>query len=156
VPDFSLSGRRVIRELDAIMAVRGKPAMIVSDNGTELTSNVVLRWAADHKVEWHYITPGKPTQNAFVESFNGRLRDECLNEHVFTTLAEVRRIVEASALSWVMGKQGTSGKYALRAMEPRSRRPSLESSATNDQVAAPGCPRARQVYGNRYAGRDGS
>ena len=77
------------------MAVRGKPEMIVSDNGTELTSNAVLRWAADHKIEWHYIAPGKPTQNAFVESFNGRMRDECLNEHVFTSLADARRIVEA-------------------------------------------------------------
>jgi putative transposase len=95
VPDFSLSGLRVIRELEAIIAIRGKPAMIVSDNGTELTSNAVLRWAADQGIEWHYIAPGKPMQNAFVESFNGRLRDECLNEHVFTTLGEARRIVEA-------------------------------------------------------------
>jgi putative transposase len=95
VLDFSLSGLRVIRELEAIIAVRGKPAMIVSDNGTELTSNAVLRWAAEHRIEWHYIAPGKPMQNAFVESFNGRLRDECLNENVFTTLIEARRIVEA-------------------------------------------------------------
>ena len=95
VPDFSLSGLRVIRELETIMAVRGKPATIVSDNGTELTSNAVLRWAADQGIEWHYIAPGKPMQNGFVESFNGRMRDECLNEHVFTTLAEARRIVEA-------------------------------------------------------------
>jgi putative transposase len=95
VPDFSLSGLRVIRELQTIMALRGKPAIIVSDNGTELTGNAVLRWTAEHGIEWHYIAPGKPMQNAFVESFNGRLRDECLNEHVFTTLAEVRRIVEA-------------------------------------------------------------
>ncbi len=95
VPDFCLSGLRVIRELDAIMAWRGKPAVIVSDNGTELTSNAVLRWAANHRIEWHYIAPGKPMQNAFVESFNGRLRDECLNEHVFDTLTDARRIVEA-------------------------------------------------------------
>ena len=66
IPDFSLSGLRVIRELEAIMAMRGKPAMIVSDNGTELTSNAVLRWAAEHGIEWHYIAPGKPMQNAFV------------------------------------------------------------------------------------------
>ena len=95
VPDFSLPGLRVIRELEASIAIRGKPAMIVSDNGTELTSNAVLRWAADHGIEWHYIAPGKPMQNGFVESFNGRLRDECLNEHVFMTLVEVRQIVEA-------------------------------------------------------------
>ena len=95
VPDFSLPGLRVIRELEAIIAIRGKPAMIVSDNGTELTGNAVVRWAADQGIEWHYIAPGKPMQNAFVESFNGRLRGECLNEHVFTTPAEARRIVEA-------------------------------------------------------------
>lgn len=95
IPDFSLLGLRVILELEAIIAIRGRPAMIVSDNGTELTSNAVLRWTADQDIEWHYIAPGKPMQNAFVESFNGRLRDECLNEHVFTTLAEAQRIVEA-------------------------------------------------------------
>jgi len=95
VPDFCLSGLRVIRELERVIALRGKPASIVSDNGTELTSNAVLRWAAEQCIEWHYIQPGKPMQNAFVESFNGRLRDECLNETVFTTLTEVRRIVEA-------------------------------------------------------------
>ena len=58
--------------------------MIVSDNGTELTSNAILRWQQEHGVEWHYIAPGKPMQNGFVESFNGRFRDECLNEHLFT------------------------------------------------------------------------
>ena len=83
VPDFSPSGKRVSHELEAIIAVRGKPAMIVSGNGMELTSNAVLRWAADQDIEWHYIAPGKPMQNGFVESFNGRMRDECLNEHVF-------------------------------------------------------------------------
>ena len=76
VPDFSLSGLRVIRELEAIIANRGKPAMIVSDNGTELTSNAVLRWAAEHKIEWHYIAPGKPMQNAFVESFQQRTKPD--------------------------------------------------------------------------------
>lgn len=57
--------------------------MIVSDNGTELTSNAVLAWSGDVGVEWHYIAPGKPTQNGFVESFNGRMRDELLNETLF-------------------------------------------------------------------------
>lgn len=93
--DTSLPGLRVARTLDRLVAERGRPAMIVSDNGTELTSNVVLRWAKDNGVEWHYIAPGKPQQNGFMESFNGKLRDECLNEHVFTTLAEARRIIEA-------------------------------------------------------------
>ncbi|MGA8794745.1 integrase core domain-containing protein, partial [Candidatus Binatus sp.] len=66
----------------------------VSDNGTELTSGAVLRWATS-RVAWHYIEPGKPVQNAFIESFNSKLRDECLNEYVFTSLAEARAIIEA-------------------------------------------------------------
>ena len=68
------------------MAWRGKAAAIVSDNGTELTSSVILGWAESHKVEWHYIAPGKPMQNGFVESFNGRLRDELLNETLFSSI----------------------------------------------------------------------
>ena len=85
----------MVRALDAIVAARGKPEMIVSDNGTELTSNAMLKWAEDNGVEWHYIAPGKPQQNGFMESFNGKLRDECLNEHVFSSLVEARRIIEA-------------------------------------------------------------
>ena len=80
VVDTSLSGARVARELDAIITVRGSPLMIVSDNGTELTSLAILRWTQERPIEWHYIAPGKPQQNGYVESFNGRLRDECLNE----------------------------------------------------------------------------
>jgi len=95
VADTSLTGPRVVRELDRIIETRGCPRMIVSDNGTELTSNAVLAWQQEHSVEWHYIAPGKPMQNGFVESFNGRLRDECLNEHLFTNLSEARRIIEA-------------------------------------------------------------
>ena len=74
VADSSISGIRVARELDRLLADRGKAKTIVSDNGTELTSNAILRWADDHKVAWHYIAPGKPVQNAFAESFIGRLR----------------------------------------------------------------------------------
>jgi putative transposase len=79
VADTSLSGMRVARELDTLIAVRGKPATVVSDNGTELTSMAILRWSQESRVEWHYIAAGKPQQNGFVESFNGRLRDEFLN-----------------------------------------------------------------------------
>jgi putative transposase len=95
IVDTSLSGRRVVRELNAIAERRGLPCMVVSDNGTELTSHAVLAWCRDTGVEWHYIAPGKPQQNGFVESFNGRLRDECLNEHLFPSLAAARRIIEA-------------------------------------------------------------
>src|SRR6516165_5568251 len=94
VVDTSISGRRVARELDAIVAARGKPLMIVSDNGTELTSHAILGWQQECVVGWHYIAPGKPIENAFVEGFNGRFRDECLNEHVFRGLPMARRIIE--------------------------------------------------------------
>ena len=67
--------------------------MIVSDNGTELTSNAILAWSKDHKVEWHYIAPGRPMQNGYVESFNGRMRDELLNESLFFGLDHARRAV---------------------------------------------------------------
>lgn len=90
VADTSLTGDRVVRELDLLVAQRGRPLTIVSDNGTELTSMAVLRWSQATRIEWHYIAPGKPTQNAFVESFNGRLRDELLNETLFTSLAQAR------------------------------------------------------------------
>jgi putative transposase len=80
VADTSLPGIRVAQELDRIIAERGPPLLIVSDNGSELTSHAMLRWACERRIEWHYIAPGKPTQNAFIEAFNGRLRDECLNE----------------------------------------------------------------------------
>ena len=95
VADTSLSGTRVARELTALLGQRGKPLLVVSDNGTELTSSAILRWSQERQVEWHYIAPGKPTQNAFVESFNGRLRDECLNETLFTSLAHARAVLAA-------------------------------------------------------------
>ena len=90
IPDTSISGKRVARELTAIIERRGKPEMIVSDHGTELTSNAILSWCAEQSVNWHYITPGKPMQNGFVESFNGRMRDELLNETLFHGLAHAR------------------------------------------------------------------
>jgi len=93
IADTSLSGLRVVRELDAIIARRGRPSTIVSDNGTELTSMAVLRWCQEAAVDWHYIAPGKPMQNGFVESFNGRLRDELLNETLFSSLAEARSAI---------------------------------------------------------------
>lgn len=83
IPDTSISGRRVARELTTLIERRGKPGMIVSDNGTELTSNAILAWSKDHKIAWHYIAPGRPMQNGYVESFNGRMRDELLNESLF-------------------------------------------------------------------------
>jgi len=100
IPDTSISGRRVARELAALIERRGKPGMIVSDNGTELTSNAILTFTATHKVEWHYIAPGKPMQNGFVESFNGRMRDELLNETMFRSMAHARTTIRAWATDY--------------------------------------------------------
>jgi putative transposase len=100
VVDTSIGGRRLARELDALIARRGKPAIIVSDNGTEMTSRAILEWTNRTGLAWHYIVPGKPQQNGFVESFNGRLRDECLNEEVFASLAEARTVIERWRLDY--------------------------------------------------------
>jgi putative transposase len=97
IPDTSISGKRVARELTALIGRRGKPGMIVSDNGTELTSNAILAWCAEHRIEWHYIAPGKPMQNGYIESFNGRMRDELLNESLFFGLDHARELIA----SWV-------------------------------------------------------
>lgn len=93
VADTSLSGTRVGRELDAAIARRARPTMIVSDNGTELTSMAILRWSQFTQIESHYIAPGKPQQNAFVEGFNGRLRDELSNETLFSSLDHARELL---------------------------------------------------------------
>ena len=95
IPDTSISGKRVARELTAIIERRGKPGMIVSDNGTELTSNAIFAWCKDNKIDWHYIAPGKPMQNGYVESFNGKMRDELLNETLFFSLDHARTIIAA-------------------------------------------------------------
>ncbi len=92
--DSSLSGLRVARELDAIVRRRGRPETIVSDNGTELTSNAILSWADGSGVGWNYIAPGKPQQNGYNESFNGRLRDELLNETLFRSLSHARAVLK--------------------------------------------------------------
>lgn len=95
IADTSLSGARVARELGALFQARGKPLTIVSDNGTEFTSNAILSFAQERQIDWHYIAPGKPTQNAFIESFNGRLRDEFLNETLFPSLVWARAALSA-------------------------------------------------------------
>jgi putative transposase len=95
VADTSIPGLRVVRELAAIAAERGRPLACVSDNGPELTSLKVLAWAQEQGVAWRYIDPGNPRQNAFIESFNGRLRDESLNETLFTSLIQAQAMLAA-------------------------------------------------------------
>lgn len=94
--DTSLPALRVTRTLDIAAAEAGSyPDWITADNGSELTSVAMLRWAHKHGVQLRFIAPGKPIQNAFIESFNGKLRNECLNEHSFASMEEVRQIIEA-------------------------------------------------------------
>lgn len=93
--DFSLTGMRVARVLDRVSMTRGLPHIITVDNGPEFAGKALDAWAYQKGVKLNFIRPGKPVENAYVESFNGRLRDECLNEHVFRTLDEARLIIEA-------------------------------------------------------------
>lgn len=108
VVDNSISGERVARELDAVAELRGYPMLVVSDNGSELTSNAMLKWQQERAVEWHYIAPGKPMQNGLVESFNGRLRDECLNEHLFRSYLHARKIIEEWRIDYNLNRPHTS------------------------------------------------
>jgi putative transposase len=93
--DTSLPGLRVARVLDQLGQVRGLPEVITVDNGPEFAGRALDAWAYARRVQLHFIEPGKPVQNAYIESFNGRLRDECLNEHGFGSLRQARDIIEA-------------------------------------------------------------
>jgi putative transposase len=93
--DTSLPGARVVQVLERVARERGVPAQLVLDNGPELAGKALDQWAYAHGVHLRFIAPGKPVQNAFVESFNGRLRDECLSRHWFLRLADARHIVDA-------------------------------------------------------------
>jgi putative transposase len=130
IADTSISSDRVTREPDPLVRLYGKPESIVTDNGTEFTSQAVLKWAKENGVEWHYIDPGKPQQNAFIESFNGSLRDECLNEEIFDSLADARR---ALAL-WRYDHNNVRPHSSLGGMTPAEARRALEHS----EGSAPG------------------
>ena len=125
--DTSLSGVRVARELSMIVEQRGRPCMVVSDNGTEFTSRAILTWSQEQSVDWHYIAPGKPMQNAFAESFIGRLRDECLNEHLFRSVRHAREIIEAWRIDYNHDRPHTSlagltpAEFATRSREDEPR-----------------------------------
>ena len=90
--------------------------MIVSDHGTEFTSTAILAWSKDHKVEWHYIAPGKPMQNAYIESFNGRMRDELLNETLFFALADARVAIGKWVADYNTGRPHSSLAYKTPAV----------------------------------------
>lgn len=142
VADTSLSGVRVARELDRLIAERGRPRMIVSDNGSEFTSNAILAWADQARVEWHYIAPGKPMQNGFIEAFNGRLRDELLNEMLFSSLSHARAVLAIwradyngsrphSQLGWQTPTEFASTFNPRRALALRNLKSSAPSPAAS-------------------------
>jgi putative transposase len=150
IPDTSLSGKRIARELDAIIARRAaQPLLCVSDNGTELTSTAILTWCQNRKAGWHYIAPGKRQQNAFAESFIGRLRDECLNETLFTSLRQARGVLAnwqrdyrrgAAAFGTWWSHTGLDQAAAVLAcLKPAARRLRRWPAARLD----PGCARRR-------------
>lgn len=94
IPEHSIGGNHLTRILDGVCSQRGRPAVIRTDNGPEFVGKAMLNWAYRNNVSLKLIEPGKPNQNAYVESFNGRLRDECLNEHWFTSLQHARVVIE--------------------------------------------------------------
>ncbi|MBP0115997.1 IS3 family transposase [Bradyrhizobium vignae] len=131
IPDTSISGRRVARELTAIVERRGKPGMIVSDHGTEFTCNAMLAWCKDAAIDWHFIAPGKPMQNGFVESLNGRMRDELLNETLFFDLDDPR----AKIANWVADYNLQRPHSSLKYLTPAAYAAHL--TATDDRLRNP-------------------
>ncbi|UFW92161.1 IS3 family transposase (plasmid) [Bradyrhizobium barranii] len=131
IPDTSIPGRRVARELTALINQRGKPGMIVSDNGTEFTCNAMLAWSEENKIDWHFIAPGKPMQNGFCESFNGRMRDELLNETLFFGLDHAR----AKIADWVGDYNGQRPHSSLGYLTPAAYAAYL--TATCDRLRNP-------------------
>ena len=108
VVDFSVPGRRVVAMLEDVAKVRGHPDMLVVDNGPELRGRELDRWACENGVRLFFIDPGKPMQNGSIESFNGRFREECLDQSWFTSLAEARRVIEAWRLDYNLHRPHTS------------------------------------------------
>jgi putative transposase len=132
VADTSISGRRVARELTALLARRGRPAMIVSDHGTEFTSNAMLAWTSENRIAWHFIAPGKPMQNGVCESFNGRMRDELLNETLFFGLGHARTAIA----HWAADYNERRPHSALRYQTPVAYAATF--TATGDRRSNPG------------------
>ncbi len=129
--DTSISGKRVARELTALLARRGRPTMIVSDHGTEFTSTAMLGWTGENRIAWHFIAPGKPMQNGICESFNGRMRDELLNETLFFGLDHARKAIA----SWVADYNERRPHSALRYQTPAAYAATL--AATGDRRSNP-------------------
>lgn len=131
--DTSLTGERVARVLDRVALTRGLPECIVCDNGPEFAGQVLDQWAHDRHVLLHFIEPGKPVQNAYAESFNGRLRDECLNESWFTSLADARVTIE----SWRLDYNETRPHSGLAGSTPLEFTKALQTGTTSTTTTGP-------------------
>jgi putative transposase len=131
VVDTSLSGVRVTRELEDLIKRRGKPGQIISDNGTEFTSTAILKWSENASIGWHYIEPGKPMQNGSVESFNGKVRDEFLNQHIFLNLKEAKELAER----WREDYNEKRPHSALNGLSPNEFKKAYKEKTTKTRVA---------------------
>ena len=154
--DFSIPGQRVVGMLEDVARERGYPDVLVVDNGPELRGRDLDRWAHDHGVKLFFIDPGKPMQNGSIESFNGRFREECLDQSWFTSLPEARRIIEAWRLDYNEHRPHTSLRMATpaafaaaRPFVRRQRAPALEQGEGSppEPVAALTPPVLSEAYG---------
>jgi putative transposase len=132
--DFSLTGRKVRTTLEALKELRGLPKLITVDNGSEFASTEMDSWAYEAGVRLDFIRPGKPVENAFIESFNGRLRDECLNGELFFSIDDARRKLQLWKLDYndhrPHGSLGhlTPTEFATRSQEERPARRTVSST----------------------------
>jgi putative transposase len=156
VADFSVPGRRVVAMLEDVAKVRGHPDMLVVDNGPELRGRELDRWAYENGVRLFFIDPGKPMQNASIESFNGRFREECLDQCWFTSLAEARRVIETWRVDYNQHRPHTSLRMATpaafaagRPFVRRRQAPALErgEGSAPEPVAALTAPVLPEAHG---------
>jgi len=126
--DTSLGGVRVTRVLNRLKVERGLPRQIRSDNGPEFISKAVEQWAYENGVDWHFIEPGKPIENAYIESFNARFRDECLNENWFIDLDDARQKIEAWRVDYNQQRPHSSLSY----LTPEEFARAMETGCGND------------------------
>ena len=157
--DLSLTGKRVTMVLEQLRTTRGLPLVIQADNGPELRGRVLDQWAYEHGVRLQFIEPGKPIQNAHIESFNARLREECLNEHVFVTLDDARRKIETWRIQYNRERPHSSlgnltpEEFAAQAADPassalaRTAQPAQEPLAIAMQCAPASDPKPLQFFG---------
>jgi putative transposase len=125
-PAFSITGKRLVRELDSVAAIRGYPRRLRIDNGPELTSIALLNWSVDHGVDLHFIDPGKPAQNAWIESFNARVRDEFFNANLFRSLPEAH----TAAQEWLIDYNEQRPHSSLGYLTPQEFVDTLPSNPT--------------------------